>query len=281
MSETTTALLDPTHDLAAIDPTVYTLLGDLDSQLRGAELGVPVREAHAVGHLAVSGQVEQGAEIAGRPAEAMAAEAAAELWRMTTPFNAENDLVYGSPEARLQAAETVRGVARQAQLTNRYLNSAHKRAAQEVKAGKLTQAEYEQIAGEAAATMALTNPAKLAQLNEAQRAAFARRQKAGAIPADAQFVEITSHKTQSGLVELGGIDAVVAQAVGIKTQAELARHGLNLKQEYYKNTDALSKAQARHERRQALLAAAEAEHVDRTFRMIIEEDAKRAKAQAE
>ena len=237
-------------------------------------------EAHYVGHNAMTNTVEFGAEAAGKPAEARAGEAAAEIYRSFSPFNAENTPMYGSEAERLAAVESVRGIANQARMTNKYLNGKHKHLGRELAAGRITQDEHDAQVGEIAAVMALTKPEQLRQVGEAQRASLERRKKSGQISPDVQFVDVTSRRTENG-VELAGIDAVVAKMTGARSQAELAANGMSLKREFYNDPEALKKAVARHEAHQANLNVrsieAEQAQIRRTVELL-DEDAKEQRA---
>jgi hypothetical protein len=239
-------------------------------------------EAHYIGHSATSTTVEIGREATGRPPEAGASEAAAEIWKTFSPFRAENAPIFGSEEARLAAVESVRGIARQAQLTNRYLNGAHKRASRQLAAGEITQDQHDETVGQIAATLSLTSPLHLQNVGEAQRNALARRKKAGLVGEDVQYVDLTSRRTENG-VELAGIDAVVAQMTGARSRQELNTNGLRLKRENYRDADALTKAIARHEAQQTELQVkqaaivAERTEIARTINLIDEDDKAKAK----
>lgn len=250
---------------------------DVAAQLDAVEMNrfSPV-EAHYIGHAAAGNTVEVG-EIKDRPPEAAAREVATEMWHSYTPFNAENTPMYGSDAERMEAVRTVRELAAQASLTGKYFDGQHRRLAKDLEAGKISQDEHDQAVGAIMTGMALTKPAHLRQVGEAQRAAIERRVKAGALPPETRFADVVSRKTENG-VELAGIDAVVAKMTGAGSQAELAASGLALKKQFYTG-DNLVKATARHDKQQAMLAAQgdlEAE-MRRTFDLILEEEAAKAK----
>jgi hypothetical protein len=235
---------------------------------------------HEVGHSAVATSVEvnmSSVEARTRPSEAQAAAMAAEAWNSYSPFKPENTAMFGSEEARLQAVETVRGIAGQAQMTGKYLNGRHKALGRELTAGKITQDEHDQAVGEIAAVFALTNPAHLRNVGEAQRASIARRQKAGQLDPSVKFVDLTSRVTEEGQVELAGIDSVMASITGARSQAELVARGLEFKKEAY-GAEALAKATTRQEAQQAeLYAKAVAFHHEQQVRRqmeLIDEEAK-------
>jgi hypothetical protein len=265
--------------VALEDPLTHI---DVAAQLAVMEtqLGFTPVEAHSIGSLAIGTLVEKG-EVRDRPPEAGARDVAEEMWHSYTPFNAENTVMYGSETERLQAAETVSGIAAQAALTGKYFDGRQKRLGRELADGKITQDQHDEAVGSILMGLALTNPAHLRSVGEAQRAAIDRRVKAGALPAETKFVEVTSRVTENG-VELAGIDAVVAKMTGARTQAEVAQNGLDLKKQFYSQEN-LIKATARHDRRQAELAIRDQAAFEAEFRRTIdlldkEDEARKAAA---
>ena len=259
-------------------------VNDQITYLEQREFGeVTPLEAYEVGHVSLVGSVEVSeSELGVRPMESHAREVAGELWRDRSPFSQENATVYGSEAERLQAVESVRDIANQARLTGKYFDGRHKRLGKQLDSGEITQDEHDQAVGEIVASLALTNPAHLRNVAEAQRASFDRRAKAGQLPEGAAFVDVTSRRNEKGEMELAGIDAVVARMTGAKNQAELAQHGMDVKANYY-GEEALAIAEARHKMHQANLDAAEAAafeaQVRQTLDMLDEEDRKAGKKQ--
>ncbi|MEK7153823.1 MAG: hypothetical protein AAB834_07780 [Patescibacteria group bacterium] len=261
------------------------------TELLSAERIIPA-QAYEVGHSALSGAVvvETAVEVRVRPPEARAAEIAAGTWRSFSPFREENAPMFGSPEARQEAVEVVRGIADQSRLTGKYFNSQHRFAAQRLAAGEITKDQHDELVGEIATVLAFTKPAHLRIVSEAQRASIDRRKNAGQLPEDTAFVDVTSRITEA-VVQLAGIDTVVARMTGAHSQAELARHGLDLKQRTY-NEEAFAKAAARHEKQQAELQARIAavqqeamirrhmELLDEEHRLLLEREADSKKAEA-
>jgi hypothetical protein len=239
--------------------------------------------AYEAGHSAVIGANVEidllGTETHTRPPEAHAAELAAETWRNFSPFNKDNDAVFGGPEGRLAAMETVRGVANQAQITGKYFDGRHKFLGRQLAAGEITQEAHDEAVGEIAATMVLTNPAHLQNVGEAQRAAIARRVRGGLLPAETQFVDVVSRVTTEG-VQLAGLDAVVARMTGASNQAELAQTGLDIKRRTY-GEDAYIKAGQRYQAQQTRIAAAVAAQQEFILRDILDREAAQAKAKTD
>jgi len=198
-----------------------------------------------------------------RPPEAQVRQAAEEQWTATSPFNAENASYFGGELERMEAAEIVTDIADQARLTGKFLDGRHKILARKFDAGEITKLEHDNAVGSILSGFALTNPAHLRNVGEAQAKVIARRVKAGVLPEDTKFVPLTSRITENG-VELAGIDKITASINGVNSQAELASLGLEMKAKHYRPEN-MVKATARHQAHQekmfrAALAAAEAEH---------------------
>jgi hypothetical protein len=230
---------------------------------------------HEVGHIAVE------AFEARRPREAAAREVAAEIWTNASPFRAENDAFFGSPEDREAAAETVTAIADQARLTGKYLDGSHKALSRKLDAGEITKAEHDEAVGGILTGFALTNPQHLRNVESAQQRVIERRVKAGVLPEDTKFVNLTSRVSENG-VELAGIDAVVARMTGRTSQADIAAHGLEIKKAFY-GEEALAKATARHQKQQSDMmraAIAKAQERHETIMHILdreEQDDKKSK----
>lgn len=250
-----------------------------------AELEAPytLALAYEIGHDAVIGADVEidavGVEALDRPPEAQAAEMAAETWRNFSPFREGNDRLFGGPEGRLAAIETVRDIANQAQTTGKYFNGRHKLLGRQLAAGEISQDAHDEAVGEIMAVMALTKPAHLQNVGEAQRASIARRVRGGLLPAETQFVDVTSRVNAEG-VQLAGIDAVVARMTGATSQPELAQIGLDLKRRTY-GEDAYIKAGLRFQEQQTRIAAAVAAQQEFILRDILDREAAQAKAKTE
>lgn len=270
--------------LYAPDPTVLDEhmtdrhVADQIAMMEQREADITPVEAYEVGRVAVAPMAEL-AEIGARPPEAHAREFAGILWRVHTPYGQENAAAYGGEAERQHALDTVRGIADQSRLTNRYFDGRHKRLGRQLEAGEISQDEHDQAVGEILTGLALTNPQKLRQVGEAQRSVIERRAKAGVLPEDARFVDVTSRLGEGGKVELAGIDKVVAQMTRATSYAEFSQQGLDLKGEFY-TPENLARARERHERQQAELRALEAAAFEAQMRRTIDmldEDAKKKK----
>lgn len=238
-------------------------------------------EAYEVGKVSLFQTVEVSeSEIGARPPEAQAREVASEIWRSRSPFSQENAAIYGSEAERLQAVETVRGIANQARMTGKYFDGRHKRLGKMLNGGEITQDQHDEAVGEIVAGLSLTNPAHLRNVGEAQRASIDRRVKAGQLPEGTRFADVSSRLNERGEIELAGIDAVAARMTDAKSQAEFAQQGMKIKAGFY-GEGALAKAQARHDLHQEKLREAEAAQfemqVRRTIDMLDEEDVKSGK----
>ncbi|HSD55667.1 MAG TPA: hypothetical protein VLA92_00780 [Candidatus Saccharimonadales bacterium] len=186
-----------------------------------------------------------------RPPEAEVRAVATEMWQNASPFKTENVSYFGGELERMEAAETVVGIADQARLTGKFLDGNHKALARKLDAGEITKMEHDEAVGGILTGLALTNPAHLRAVEAAQQKAIDRRIKAGVLPEDTQFVRLTSYATEDG-VKLAGIDKVVASMTGRGSQAEVAAHGLEMKAQYYRPEN-MVKANARHQKHQAEL----------------------------
>jgi hypothetical protein len=225
-------------------------------------------EAYEVGRIAIASEVGV-AEAGARPPEAHAREFVSESWRRYTPYSQENASLYGSEAERLQAVETVRGIADQARLTGKYFDGRHKRLGKQLQAGEITQDEHDQAVGEIVAGLALTNPQHLRSVGEAQRAAIDRRVNAGALPEGTEFVDVVSRVGEDGKMQLAGIDAIAAKLVRANSPAELADRGLELKTYFY-SEEAVQKASARHLAHQEKLRQIEAEAFEFELRQMMD-----------
>jgi hypothetical protein len=225
-------------------------------------------DAYEVGHVALARSVEIS-EGQSRPPEAHVKEFVAESWRKYSPYNQENASTYGSEAERLEAVASVRGIANQARMTNKYFDGRHKRLGKQLDAGEISQDEHDQAVGEIVAGLALSNPQHLRSVGEAQRAAIDRRVKAGALPEGTGFVDVVSKVGEDGKMELAGMDKIVAKMVRAETPADLANRGLELKTHFYGEA-AIQKASARHEAHQEKLRQMEAEVFEREVRQTLE-----------
>lgn len=225
-------------------------------------------DAYEVGHVALARSVEIS-EGRSRPPEAHVKEFVAESWRRYSPYSQENASTYGSEAERLEAVASVRGIANQARMTNKYFDGRHKRLSKQLDAGEISQDEHDQAVGEIVAGLALSNPQHLRAVGEAQRAAIDRRVKAGQLPEGTGFVDVVSKVGEDGKMELAGIDKVVAKLVRAENPAELANRGLELKTHFY-GEDTIKKAAARHEAHQEQLRQMEAEVFEREVRQTLE-----------
>jgi len=197
-----------------------------------------------------------------RPPEAQVRVAAEEQWASASPFKAENASYFGGELERMAAAEVVSDIADQSRLTGKFLDGRHKILARKYDAGEISKVEHDEAVGGILAGFALTNPAHLRNVGEAQAKVVTRRVNAGVLAADTKVVALTSRITENG-VELAGFDKISASINGVKSQAELASLGLEMKSRYYRPEN-MVKANARHQAHQekmfrAALAAAEAE----------------------
>ncbi len=246
----------------ATDPSVMDeqmtdmYVADQIALMEQREFGFTPIEAYEVGRIALGPSVEI-AEVGARPPESHAREVAANMWHSYTPYAQENAAMYGGEADRLQAVETVRGIAEQARLTGKFFDGRHKRLSRQLDTGEIAQDEHDQAVGALMTGLALTNPQHLRQVGEAQRAAIERRVKAGALPEGTRFIDVTSRVGKNGEIELAGMDAVVARMTGASSQTEFAQHGIDLKSEFY-GQDALAKAKQRHAIQQEELRAYEA-----------------------
>src|SRR5215216_3535115 len=168
-----------------------------------------------------------------RPPESQVRLAAEEQWASTSPFNTENASYFGGELERMEAAEIVTDIADQARLTGKFLDGRHKILARKFDAGEISKMEHDEAVGGILNGFALTNPAHLRNVGEAQAKVIARRVKAGVLPEDTKVVALTSRVTENG-VELAGIDKITASINGVKNQGELASLGLEMKSKHYR-----------------------------------------------
>src|ERR1700754_1670796 len=112
-------------------------------------------EAYEVGHVSLLETVSvHESELGARPMESHAREVASELWRERSPFNQQNAEVFGSESERQEALATVRGIADQSRLTNKYFDGNHKALGKKLASGEITQEDHDEAVGEIVAGLA-------------------------------------------------------------------------------------------------------------------------------
>jgi hypothetical protein len=236
---------------------------EIDPQIEALEHQLAVT-AFEVGHTALAVNVVESRESFVLPPEAQVRAVAESLWTSHSPFNTENTPYFGGEFERIAAAETVTSIADQSRLTGKYLDGRHKALTRQFDAGDITKVEHDEAVGGILTGFALTNPAHLSAVNEAQAKVITRRVAAGMLPENTQVVALNSYVTEDGS-KLAGIDMVVASMTGRTSQAEVAMHGLEMKAQYY-GPENMLKANRRHQKRQEeLFRAALAAETERRF----------------
>jgi hypothetical protein len=154
-----------------------------------------------------------------------------------TPRRKENAPLYGGESKRAQAELFARDLAAQTLMTGKYLTGYHKHLAAELINGQKTPEDYELFVEETQAIameLAITNRAKLEQVESAQQAKLANLQRAGLVDEDIQPVNLLSHAENDDEVQVEGIDnELIALLDGVSDHKELMAHVANLKERFY------------------------------------------------
>lgn len=162
-----------------------------------------------------------------------------ELAHANTPFNEENNALYGSEEARERAAKHAEAIAEQTIATRVFLNPYHRQifgiyeatvekygenSDKALQARKLLDEETHAIMSQ----LRLENPKHLAQVEAAQHASLERRRRGGEdVP---EPVHILSHKDAEGNVVVDGIDTTLISLIPeVDTLEDLNNHFRDLK----------------------------------------------------
>ena len=191
------------------------------------------------------------------PPEAFTGALSHENGHADSPFDPAHDEVHGGEPERKEAAAFAINLAQQSLETNTFMNGYQKMLAQEL-AESQEPAEkeekrkiYYEETYAIAIELGLTNPAKLEQVQAAQQAKIAKRQKAGTWPDDIQPVNLVSTPGPDGEIVVDGIDKTLIRLLeGIDSHEALVAHRENLKTKFYPE-QSRAIAQKRAERRKS------------------------------
>lgn len=147
-----------------------------------------------------------------------------------TPFRRENARLFGGEVQRAEAELFAKNLAAQSLVTGKYLTGYHKYLANQLIEGEITLGTFAEETQAIATELALTNRAKLQQVESAQHAKLANLQKAGLLPEDVQPINLLSHTNTNGEVKANGIDKqLIALLDGVSGHEDLVKHVDNLK----------------------------------------------------
>lgn len=162
-----------------------------------------------------------------------------------SPLQKENAYLFGGEAERARAEKYVWQLANQSLITGKYMTGYHKYLSQQLTLGKIDYRTFAEETQAIATELAMTNRAKLIQVEDAQRDKIGRMHLMGALPASFEPVDLLSRVAPDGHVEVGGIDTqLIALVRGVNNFAELLEHVGNLKAQFYPD-ESLAVAQKR------------------------------------
>lgn len=151
-----------------------------------------------------------------------------------SPLRQENAHFYGGEEERAQAELYVHNLAGQSLITGKYMTGYHKHLAKQLDANEIPLGTFIEETQAIASELALTNRAKLAQVEAAQHAKIDKLRQAGLVTPDLKAVNLLSHPSESGEAEVDGIDKqMVALITGVSDYDSLIGHTTGLKARFY------------------------------------------------
>lgn len=159
-----------------------------------------------------------------------------------TPFRRENAFLFGSEEARSEAAEFAKKAAQQTIDSQRFLNKYHESLYRRLDAKEITRETFDEETWAIASELALTNRKHLEQVQAAQHASINGRIKGGLLAEGYQTVDLLSKVDEADKVTVAGVDKALIQLLdGVKDYDGLIAHVDGLKAEFYPQ-ESLAKA---------------------------------------
>jgi len=148
-----------------------------------------------------------------------------------SPFRNENAFLFGSEEARAEAARFAEAAAQQTIDSQRFLNNYHKDLYARMIAGDITRATFNEETWAITTELALTNRKHLQQVQEAQHASIDRRMKSKLVAEDYKKVTLISGANVAGVDK-----ALIALLDGVEDLDGLVAHVDGLKAKFYPQT---------------------------------------------
>lgn len=168
-----------------------------------------------------------------------------------TPLLPENAHLFGSETERTQAEKFAWAAADQTLRTGKYLNGYHSALAQELSTGEITYETFVEETQAIASELALTNRAKLAQVEAAQHAQLDRQRRLDIPETLVEPVNLLSGVSNDGVVSVDGIDRqLIALLRDVSDYHSLINHVGSLKAHMYPEAS-LAVADARYQEQQA------------------------------
>lgn len=160
-----------------------------------------------------------------------------------SPFDRQNTFLYGSEEARAEAENAVRAVAVQSILTKKFLNGYHKWLYDQMKLQEsgiaktgITREIFDEETGSIAAELAMTNRAKLEQVEKAQHEKIDQLFDSGELLTNKK-VNLLSRVVSEGdlnFAQVSGVDNILINLVdGVENYGQLMEHIDGLKAQFY------------------------------------------------
>jgi hypothetical protein len=168
------------------------------------------------------------------PPEARLGAVAHESAHANSPLRRENAYLFNGELERSEAALYAENIARQSLDTGKFLNGYHAFLAGQYQSGKIDEFLFTEETQAIASELALTNRAKLAQVETAQQSEIVRLQGLGRWGANRSPVNLLSQTDEEGNTTVDGIDKQLITLVrGVENYGDLIDHVHDLKAQVY------------------------------------------------